>query len=41
MAKIHESHEDYLKAIFLIAKRNKGGWVSNSEISQFLEIKPS
>jgi DtxR family Mn-dependent transcriptional regulator len=41
MTKIHESYEDYLKAIFLISKRNKGGWVSNSEISQFLKIKPS
>jgi len=41
MTKIHESHEDYLKAIFLISKHNKGGWVSNSEISNFLSIKPS
>ncbi|MFW9940414.1 MAG: metal-dependent transcriptional regulator [Candidatus Thorarchaeota archaeon] len=41
MTKIHESYEDYLKAIFLISKRNKGGWVSNSEISNFLNIKPS
>jgi len=40
MKKIHESYEDYLKAIFLISKRNKGGWVSNSEISHFLDIKP-
>ncbi|MFX1389975.1 MAG: metal-dependent transcriptional regulator [Promethearchaeota archaeon] len=41
MVKIHESYEDYLKAIFLISKANKGGWVSNSEISNFLDIKPS
>jgi DtxR family Mn-dependent transcriptional regulator len=41
MEKIHESYEDYLKAIFLISKRNKGGWVSNSEISNYLNIKPS
>lgn len=41
MEKIHESYEDYLKAIFLISKKNKGGWVSNSEISNFLNIKPS
>lgn len=38
---IHESYEDYLKAIFLISKSNKGGWVSNSDISEFLKIKPS
>jgi DtxR family Mn-dependent transcriptional regulator len=41
MIKSHESYEDYLKAIFLISKNNKGGWVSNSEISNFLNIKPS
>jgi len=35
-----ESHEDYLKAIYLISKKNKGGWVSNSEISIFLRVKP-
>ena len=41
MTKIHESYEDYLKAIYLISKENKGGWVSNSEISNFLKVKPS
>jgi len=40
MDKIKESYEDYLKAIFLISKTNKGGWVSNSEISDFLNVKP-
>ena len=40
MTKIKESYEDYLKAIFLISKNNKGGWVSNSEISDFLNVKP-
>ena len=40
MTKIKESYEDYLKAIFLISKTNKGGWVSNSEISDFLNVKP-
>lgn len=38
---IHESHEDYLKAIYLISKKNRGGWCSNSEISDYLEIKPA
>lgn len=40
MDKIKESYEDYLKAIFLISKNNKGGWVSNSEISVFLNVTP-
>lgn len=40
MIKIRESFEDYLKAILLISKNNKGGWVSNSEISDFLSVKP-
>ncbi|GAG38187.1 unnamed protein product [marine sediment metagenome] len=38
---INESYENYLKAIYLISKQKKGGWVSNSEISGFLNIKPS
>ena len=35
-----ETYEDYLKAIYLISKKKRGGWVSNSEISDFLNIKP-
>ena len=38
---INESYENYLKTIYLISKKKKGGWVSNSEISNFLKIKPS
>ncbi|MHA1671694.1 MAG: metal-dependent transcriptional regulator [Promethearchaeota archaeon] len=38
---INESYEDYLKAIYLISKHKKGGWVSNSELSDFLNKKPS
>ena len=41
MSEIHESYEDYLKAIYLISKGNKGGWTSNSKISNFLNVKPS
>ncbi|MFW9901266.1 MAG: metal-dependent transcriptional regulator [Candidatus Thorarchaeota archaeon] len=41
MSEIHESYEDYLKGIYLISKGNKGGWTSNSEISNFLNVKPS
>ena len=40
MTKIHESYENYLKAIYLISKSNKGGWVCNSDISNFLDVKP-
>lgn len=36
-----ETIEDYVKAIYIISKRNKGGWVSNSELAEFLEVKPS
>ena len=36
---IPERYEDYLKAIYQISKTKKGGWVSNSEISEFLGIK--
>jgi Mn-dependent DtxR family transcriptional regulator len=38
---VRERYEDYLKAIYIISKQNKGGWVSNSEISNFLKINPS
>ena len=40
MEKYPESHEDYIKAIYLISKSHKGGWVSNRDISEFLNIKP-
>ena len=38
---LNESQEDYLKAIYLISRHKKGGWVSNSEISDYLDIKPA
>jgi Mn-dependent DtxR family transcriptional regulator len=41
LEEIKESYEDYLKAILKISKRKKGGWVSNSEIAEFLMVKPS
>ena len=40
MEKYPESYEDYIKTIYLIAKNHKGGWVSNRDISEFLNIKP-
>ena len=41
MNNLNESYEDYLKAIYLISKKNKGGWCSNREISEHLHVKPS
>ncbi|MFX0155870.1 MAG: metal-dependent transcriptional regulator [Candidatus Hodarchaeota archaeon] len=41
MSEISESYEDYLKAIYLISQGNKGGWTSNSEISNYLSVRPS
>ncbi|MBD3255945.1 MAG: metal-dependent transcriptional regulator [Candidatus Lokiarchaeota archaeon] len=38
---IHESQENYLKAIYLISKCNKDGWVSNSGISEVLSVNPA
>lgn len=38
---VNESYENYLKAILLISSHKKGGWVSNSEISDYLGIKPA
>ncbi|MFX0187536.1 MAG: metal-dependent transcriptional regulator [Candidatus Hodarchaeota archaeon] len=40
MKDLNESYEDYLKAIYIISRRNKGGWVSNLEISECLNVKP-
>ena len=41
MSQIKDTYEDYLKAIYIISKKNRGGWVSNSEISHFLKVKPA
>ena len=41
MLQINETYEDYLKAIYTISKTHRGGWVSNSEISNFLKVRPS
>ena len=41
MSQINDTHEDYLKAIYMVSKKNRGGWVSNSEISNFLKVKPA
>lgn len=41
MLSLQQSHKEYLIAIFIISKRNKGGWVSNTNISEFLGVKPA
>ncbi len=41
MLQINETYEDYLKAIYTISKTHRGGWVSNSDISNFLKVRPS
>ena len=41
MLQSKETYEDYLKAIYTISKSHRGGWVSNSEISNFLKVRPS
>ena len=41
MSQIKDTHENYLKAIYMISKKNRGGWVSNSEISNILKVKPA
>ncbi|MFW9898921.1 MAG: metal-dependent transcriptional regulator [Candidatus Thorarchaeota archaeon] len=41
MKSLNKSYEDYIKAIYLISKENKGGWASNSKISNLLKVKPS
>ena len=41
MRKTQETYEDYIKAIYLASKKNRGGWVSNSDISKLLKINPS
>ncbi len=41
MLSLQQSHKEYLIAIFINSKRNKGGWVSNTDISKFLGVKPA
>ncbi|GAG86796.1 unnamed protein product [marine sediment metagenome] len=41
MSQIKDTYEDYLKAIYMVSRKNRGGWVSNLEISNFIKVKPS
>ena len=41
MLSLQQSHKVYLLAIFRISKQKKGGWVSNSDISKTIGVKPA
>lgn len=41
LSDIPESYQKYLDEIYLISKKNKGGWVSNKELAENLNVKPS
>ncbi|MHA1689114.1 MAG: metal-dependent transcriptional regulator [Promethearchaeota archaeon] len=38
---VPESYQKYLDGIYLISRKNKGGWVSNKEIANYLKVEPS
>ncbi|MHA2186566.1 MAG: metal-dependent transcriptional regulator [Promethearchaeota archaeon] len=41
MSDIPESYQRYLDEIHTISRKKKGGWVTNKEIADKLEVKPS
>ncbi len=38
---IPESYQRYLDQIFIISRKKKGGWVSNKELAESLNVKPA
>ncbi|MHA1803938.1 MAG: metal-dependent transcriptional regulator [Promethearchaeota archaeon] len=38
---VPESYQKYLDGIYLISRKNKGGWVSNKEIANYLKVEPA
>ena len=38
---IPESYQRYLDIIYTISKKKKGGWVTNKEIAENLEVEPA
>lgn len=38
---IPESYQRYLDELYNIAKKKKGGWVSNKELAEHLNVKPA
>ncbi|MHA1147515.1 MAG: metal-dependent transcriptional regulator [Promethearchaeota archaeon] len=41
ISEIPESYQRYLDEIYRIARRNKGGWVSNKELKDNLRVEPA
>ena len=41
LEKIPESYQRYLDEIYNISTRKKGGWVSNKELAEKLNVKPA
>ena len=41
ISKIPESYQRYLDEIYIISRKKKGGWVSNKELSENLDVKPA
>lgn len=41
ISKIPESYQRYLDEIYIISRKKRGGWVSNKELSENLDVKPA
>ncbi len=41
ISEIPESYQRYLDIIFTISKKKKGGWVTNKEIAENLQVEPA
>ena len=41
LSDIPESYERYLDEIYTISRQKKGGWITNKEISEGLNVKPA
>ena len=41
ISEIPESYQRYLDIIFIISKKKKGGWVTNKEIAENLQVEPA
>ncbi|MHA2288595.1 MAG: metal-dependent transcriptional regulator [Promethearchaeota archaeon] len=41
ISEIPESYQRYLDIIFNISKKKKGGWVTNKEIAESLQVEPA
>ena len=41
ISEIPESYQRYIDEIYRIARKNKGGWVSNKELKSSLGVEPA